>query len=111
MSDLSKIVRAGHEAFLQLAASIDQAEEIQWEAAPASRPRALDDGPRTTSSEVPNPTADIALDGRRLAVRAEVKENLTRLSRMADAALAATERVDLAVDRWYGDTPPPTRRP
>jgi len=93
---LNELLREGHETFLRLVQKLNQAETIQWEAAPV--PRTTGD-PRRAVGPYSDPTADTALDGRRLTVR----DAVTQARRSIDDLGAALSFLERAVDRYYGD--------
>ncbi|AYN58525.1 hypothetical protein HOU70_gp44 [Arthrobacter phage Liebe] len=88
---------------LLLSASIDRASAIQWEAAPIPRPH--DDTTERAKGGHGDPTPSIALDDRRLAVRAQHDAALEALAVASAAARAACRQLDAAIAAWEGDTP------
>lgn len=100
--NLTAVVREGAEAFTRLAALAASADEIQWEASP--RPRSREDSDRKAAGGHGDPTGDVALDPRRLAVR----EAMVQAERALEGALqglqAARGALAKAVDEWHGDT-------
>jgi len=87
---------------MNLTRAIDAAEEIQWEASPVPKPR--EDTTQRATGGHGDPTGDIVLDPRRLAVREalseaekEVRDLTVRLSKM-------TATLNESVDAWNGVT-------
>ncbi|QIN94443.1 hypothetical protein SEA_LEGO_43 [Arthrobacter phage Lego] len=86
---------------LRLAQSIETAREIQWEASPVPKPR--EDTSQRASGGHGDPTGDIVLDSRRLAVREAVVAAERALARAAEELQTARVNVDRAVARWNGE--------
>lgn len=93
---LTQLLREGAETFLRLVRTLGQAEAIQWDAAPVPRPQG--DARRAIGGHG-DPTADTALDGRRLAVRDAIRQ----ARRAIRDLLAALRYLEQALDRYYGD--------
>lgn len=95
-----------------LTASLPPALSRQWEASPVPKPRE-DTAERSSGGRPPNPTADVVLDGRRLAVRQAVIEAERALQRarsarlglglIRDAVVVARRDLDRAVARFDGE--------
>lgn len=89
-------------AYADIEALLDEAEDAQWQASPY--PTSREDSGIRGKGSVSDPTSTIALDGRRLRLRAAVQQ--------AEAELAATlknlhkshDRLETALDRWQGIT-------
>ncbi|UIW13526.1 hypothetical protein PQD80_gp42 [Arthrobacter phage Lizalica] len=86
---------------LRLAQSIATAQEIQWEPSPVPKPR--EDTSQRASGGHGDPTGDIVLDARRLAVREAVVAAEQALARAAEDLRQARVNVDRAVARWNGE--------
>lgn len=91
---------------LLLAASVEKAQAIQWEAAPIPKPH--DDTTERAKGGHGDPTQAIALDERRLAVRAQHDAALESLVVAQAAARSARRQLDAAIAAWEGDTPSAT---
>lgn len=79
-----------------------QAIARQWEASPAPRPRD-DVGRSATGARPADPTAEIVLDARRLAVRQTVKDAEALLRETAVRLTRINERIREAVARFDGE--------
>lgn len=86
---------------LLLIQSLNSAAEIQWEASHTPKPR--EDTSQRASGGHGDPTGDIVLDARRLALRDAVTDAETVLLRYAAELMAARVNVDRAVARWNGE--------
>ncbi|QXO14579.1 hypothetical protein SEA_KAYLISSA_45 [Arthrobacter phage Kaylissa] len=86
---------------LRLAQAIATAQEIQWEASPVPKPR--EDTSQRASGGHGDPTGDIVLDSRRLAVREAVVAAEKALDRAAAELRRARVNVESAVARWNGE--------
>lgn len=103
MPNLHGTVRSFAEEALRLSHSLAKADAIQWEAAPIPRPS--DDTTQRAKGGHGDPTPSIALDERRLAVRAQYDAAASVLV-MAQATVAAARRdLDAAIDAWEGGDP------
>lgn len=103
MTHLPATVRDFAQEALLLAASIDKAQAIQWEAAPIPKPH--DDTTERAKGGHGDPTGSIALDERRLAVRAQHDYALASLDVATAAARSARRQLDAVIAAWEGDTP------
>ncbi|USL85051.1 putative transcriptional regulator [Arthrobacter phage SWEP2] len=104
MPNLPQTVRDFAEETLRLAASIEKAQAIQWEAAPIPRPS--DDTTERAKGGHGDPTGSIALDDRRQAVREQHDAAVASLGVALAAARSARRSLDAAIGAWEGDTPP-----
>lgn len=98
---LPEIVRSVAEEALELASLLDRAQGVQWSPAPIPRPR-VDTTERSRGGHG-DPTADIALDDRRLAVRAAVVSAEVALEKAVREMTAAQSAVRRSLARYYGD--------
>lgn len=73
----------------------------QWEASQAPRPRE-DTAERSSGGRPADPTGDIVLDGRRLALRDAVRTADEAALRAAASVVAARKHLERAVDRYDG---------
>lgn len=88
-------------AFLRLTQALGEAEAVQWDPA-ARRPQARDDTTERSKGGHGDPTADVALDERRLALRDAVEEARLRLQIAATGVSAADRHLREALDAWAG---------
>ncbi|MBO3095856.1 DUF7169 domain-containing protein [Cellulomonas dongxiuzhuiae] len=89
-----------------LALRLEDAEAVQWQAAPRQRPR--DDTTERSKGAPPNdPTSATVLDDARLVLRAAVRRGERALGAAIDATAAAEREVDRALDAWQGIDPAP----
>ncbi|URQ05031.1 hypothetical protein SEA_ITER_43 [Arthrobacter phage Iter] len=93
--------RASAREALLLIQSLTTAAEIQWEPSPVPKPR--EDTSQRASGGHGDPTGDIVLDARRLALRDAVSDAEAVLSRYVAELIAARVNVDHAVARWNGE--------
>ena len=100
MPNLPATVRSFAAETLALAQSMQKADAIQWEAAPIPRPS--DDTTERAKGGHGDPTQAIALDDRRLAVRAQYDAAMAALDTAYAAVRAARRHLDGAVDAWEG---------
>ncbi|QOI66961.1 hypothetical protein SEA_GARDENSTATE_49 [Microbacterium phage GardenState] len=93
-------IRSMGEAVIHLADSLAHAEEVQYlkPAAPSTR----QDTPEKAKGGVSRPTEDIALDPRRLALRARVIEAEQLTDGISARAEAAANALDAALREWAG---------
>ncbi|AYN59128.1 hypothetical protein HOU52_gp43 [Arthrobacter phage Yang] len=94
-------VRATAREALLLIQSLNTAAEIQWERSPVPQPR--EDTTERGSGGHGDPTGDIVLDARRLALRDAVSDAEAVMARYAAELQAARINVDRAVARWNGE--------
>jgi len=80
--------------------SLNEALSYQWEAPPVPRPS--DDTAERSKGPVSDPTPQIALDGRRLALRATVLEAERAVVRIRAVVSELADRVEGSVARWEG---------
>jgi hypothetical protein len=92
--------RDAGEAVVALAQSLQEASAIEFRASPKPRVWESDRTSGGGDGRPADPTAAVAADARRLAVRAAV------LSAYRDV-VAAERRLDLAVRAWHGSAPLP----
>jgi hypothetical protein len=103
MPNLPATVRTFAEETLLLAASMEKAQAIQWEAAPIPRP--ADDTTERAKGGHGDPTPSIALDERRLVVRATYDAAVQALAVAEAAARNARRHLDAATSAWEGGDP------
>lgn len=96
----AEAIRSLGESVTELADALAHAEEVQWlrPAAPSLRQETSEKG----KGGIPNPTADITADARRLKVRAAVISGELAAQRIAQEALTAASQLRLAVAEWAG---------
>ena len=80
--------------------SLNEALSYQWDAPPVPRPS--DDTAERSKGPVSDPTPQIALDGRRLALRATVLEAERAVVRIRAVVSELADRVEGSVARWEG---------
>lgn len=100
MSNLDTARRAAHFA-LSLVRSLETAEEIQWERSPVPQPR--EDTSQRASGGHGDPTGDIVLDPRRLALRVAVRAAEGALATAAADLKARKDELDEAIAKWNGE--------
>ncbi|WP_144722265.1 hypothetical protein [Cellulosimicrobium sp. TH-20] len=83
-----------------LAKRLAEADAVQWSASPRPRPRE-DTTERSKGGPPSDPTADVALDGRRLSLRAAVLTAEHSLGDAVDAVAAANKGLERALDEWH----------
>ncbi|WNO26061.1 hypothetical protein SEA_WILDWEST_42 [Arthrobacter phage Wildwest] len=86
---------------LFLAQSLNTAADIQWEPSPVPKPR--EDTSQRASGGHGDPTGDIVLDARRLALREAVSAAEHTLAQCAAELRRARVNVEEAVARWNGE--------
>lgn len=96
---LVSIIREETEALHRL---IPGASDRQWSASPVPRPRE-DTSERSSGDRPADPTADVVLDARRLALRAEVIRSERSLREAAIRLRAARKGLDRAIARFDGE--------
>lgn len=101
MTVSTDIVRSTAREALLLIQSLNTAAEIQWERSPVPQPR--EDTTERASGGHGDPTGDIVLDARRLALRDAVSHAEATMTRYAAELQAARINVDRAVARWNGE--------
>lgn len=89
------------EEALRLALALNVAGEIQWERSPVPTPR--EDTTQRASGGHGDPTGDIVLDPRRLALREAVNDAERLLNENARALRRARLNVEEAAARWNGE--------
>lgn len=94
------VARAAGEV-VKLAALLIDARELQWSAAPVPKPR--DDTDRKATGGHGDPTADTALDDRRLALRRACRDAEEELQRLAAAAEQARAALSDSLEHWKGE--------
>lgn len=101
MTVSTDIVRSTAREALLLIQSLNTAAEIQWERSPVPQPR--EDTTERASGGHGDPTGDIVLDARRLALRDAVSDAEATMTRYAAELQAARINLDRAVARWNGE--------
>jgi hypothetical protein len=89
-----------------LALRLRDAEAVQWMPSPRPLPRAEPTG-RAKGNRPSDPTADVALDEARLALRSAVREGEVALAEATARLTTARRRVERSIDAWYGAEPAP----
>lgn len=79
---------------------LKEAADVQWQPSPIPRPR--DDTSERALGEHSDPTADVATDPRRQAVRAVFLDGTLALIRARIAASAVRRHLEVALDEWAG---------
>ena len=102
MSEVNRILK--HIAWARteldtLEQDIRRASEVQWTRAPSARPD-VDEIKRKNVK--PDPTADTALDPKRLGVRRSVKEADRDLLKVLNLMRAMSGRIQQSLKRWEG---------
>jgi hypothetical protein len=100
-TDLREILAELAEEAALLSLALDGAVAIQWSASPVPRPRE-DTTERSKGAPPSDPTGDVALEERRLAVRAAVEDGARSLRVATAMVSAAASRVSREVDAWEG---------
>ncbi len=85
-----------------LAVRLADAEDAQWTGAPHPRPHA-ETAQRVTAGRPGDPTAAVALDDLRLALRAAVIEGEAALRAATTQALTAERHLERALSTWHGE--------
>lgn len=88
------------DASVKAARALDAAKAVQWEKSPV--PSSREDAPSRSLGGYSNPTADTALDTRRLAVREAVELTEEVLHTAARELRSRAEALIEAVERWQG---------
>lgn len=101
MTKHSETARALAEEALKLALALNTADEIQWERSPVPTPR--DDTTQRASGGHGDPTGDIVLDPRRMAVRGATVAAGEAMKNALRALREARRDVLDTVDRWNGE--------
>lgn len=97
----AETVRSTAREALLLAQSLNTAADIQWEPSPVPKPR--EDTSQRASGGHGDPTGDIVLDARRLALRDAVSDAERVLAHYAAELRRARVNVEDAVARWNGE--------
>lgn len=96
---LVEMIRIETEALSRI---LPEAQERQWDASPVPRPR--EDTPQRTTGDRPSdPTADVALDPRRLRLRETVDRADSALYDAAVRLVAVRQAMERAIDRFDGE--------
>lgn len=96
---LYALLTDAEEALSTLSDALFEASDAQWETPPVAKP-ADDTSERSKGAAPSDPTQRIALDGRRLALRASVVEAERGLERMAVVLRELTSRVESRLTAW-----------
>lgn len=99
-SKLTTAVQSFAEEVLYLGRDLAAAEAIQWTAAPVPKPR--DDTTQRATGGHGDPTLDIVLDARRLAVRDAVEQAHAAIAEAQKTAATARQKVNAAIATWEG---------
>lgn len=105
-SDLRQAVELIGEDLGQIEELLPIAWAIQWDAAPREPLPREDTTERSVGDSVPDPTADVVGDERRLAVRDAVRSAHVLLRRTLQDAAEVRRKLDRAIVAWEGDTGP-----
>lgn len=100
-SSLTDTVKASAAESLQIVRLLDAAAEIQWEAAPVPKPR--EDTTQRAKGGHGDPTGDIVLDARRLAVRDAVVTGEREILAYLETLRGARLRLESAIEAWNGE--------
>ncbi|WGH21397.1 hypothetical protein SEA_EMOTION_48 [Arthrobacter phage Emotion] len=101
MAELIPDVRDTAREYLLLSDLLLDASAIEYQAAPIPKPREDNDGGKALGGHG-DPTGDIALDARRLAVREEAERARRLLGYHHAALVAQRKRLARALDAWNG---------
>lgn len=93
-----------------LAELLPEALAVQWQATPRLASPSSE-AKRTEGAAPADPTADIALDGQRLAMRAQILRSEALLGRSAVALRGVRRGLERSLDRWHGDSDQVPARP
>lgn len=99
--NLTENVRNTAAEALRLGLALGVADDVQWEPSPVPKPR--EDTTQRASGGHGDPTGDIVLDARRLAVREAATAAESVLTRYAAELRLARVNVEEAVARWNGE--------
>ncbi|QZN86598.1 hypothetical protein [Cellulomonas sp. C5510] len=90
-----------------LALHLEVAEAAQW--TPCPRPEAPErQHGRSRSARPSDPTAEVALDEARLALRRVVRDGEATLAEAVARLAGSTRRLEVALNAWYGGAPTAT---
>lgn len=84
-----------------LAIRLEVAEAVQWTPCPRPRPEDRPAG-RPHGARPSDPTAEVALDEARLALRRVVRDGEQALAEAVTRLTSTARRLELALDAWYG---------
>lgn len=99
--NLPEPLRSTVAASLRLGVLLNQSNDAQWEASPRPKPR--EDTAQRAKGGHGDPTADIVLDDRRLALREAVKDAEQSLKMHLAALRIAEENLEAALAGWNGE--------
>ena len=88
-------------AYADIEALLDESEDAQWQQAPYASSR--DEARIRGKGTVTDPTSSIALDGRRLRLRAAVVQAERELAETLKRLHQTHDRLEKSLDRWAGD--------
>lgn len=94
------MTRAIAEESLRLGLAMNKADAVQWEASPAPKPR--EDTSQRAKGGHGDPTGDIVLDARRLAVREAFSGAERAIVELHRALREAREQLENTVEKWNG---------
>lgn len=86
-----------------LAQVLDLATEAQWEPGVIVRPEGAEPTGRRSGGVHSDPTADVALDPRRLAVRRQVKRSEDVMRHALVATIGVRRGLEIALARWSAE--------
>ncbi|UDL14647.1 hypothetical protein SEA_KEALII_41 [Arthrobacter phage KeAlii] len=101
MTTATETVKATAAESLKIVRLLDAAAEIQWEASPVPKPR--EDTTQRAKGGHGDPTGDIVLDPRRLAVREAVVTAEGEILAHLETLRAARVRLEAAIEAWNGE--------
>lgn len=100
-ADLEALAALVVEESRRLAGMLPDALASQWSASPIPKPR--DDTTERSKGAPSDPTAAVALDGRRLRLRAQVIESERVLRDAAIAVVGVRRGLERTLGAWHGE--------
>lgn len=101
-ADLLALASLAEAEARRLADMLPDALAVQWSPSPVPKPR--DDTHERATGAPSDPTAETALDGRRLRLRAQVIESERALRGSVVALVGVRRGLERTLDAWAGDT-------
>lgn len=90
------------EVIVKLGRALDAAKAVQWDRSPV--PTSREEGSSRALGGYSNPTADITLDPRRLAVREAVEAAELKIQNTAASLREEIAPLLATVERWQGES-------
>ena len=84
-----------------LAAALPAATDAQWVASPIPKPR-FDTSQRAQDDRHADPTSDVALDTRRLALRQQIVDSEAMLREALITVVGVRRGIEIRLARWAG---------